>query len=145
MPEQTPNTGDGGNDDDRPGEDQGRKDGPRGPSGRGERKDCSIERMDKDKHQAKNVWMWNDKLHIIYHPRGCKICKEYGRHLLEADLEMDNNYAVANRIRRQEVDYWKIKKQKIFQRIGGGRHLHPQIGGESDRAGRPARGLARLR
>ena len=73
--------------------------------------------MDEDKHQAKNIWVWNDKLHIIYHPRGCKICKEYGHHLFEADLEMDDDYAVANRIRRQEVDYWKIKNEKYFKEL----------------------------
>ena len=67
--------------------------------------------MDEDKHQAKNVWAWNNKLHIIYHPRGCKICKEYG------DLEMDDDYAIANRIRRQEVNYWKIKNKKYFEEL----------------------------
>ena len=75
MPENTPKMGVGDGDEDHHGEDRGRKNGPRGPSGKEEWKDHSPDRMDKDKYQA----------------------KEYGCHLLEADLEMDDDYAVANK------------------------------------------------
>ena len=36
---------------------------------------------------------------------------------MEADLEMDDDYAIANRIRRQEVDYWKINNEKYFEEL----------------------------
>ena len=36
---------------------------------------------------------------------------------MEVDLEMDDNYAIANRICRQEVDYWKIKNEKYFEEL----------------------------
>jgi hypothetical protein len=54
--------------------------------------------MDLDRAPANDVWTWSDKLHVIYHPRGCTICKEYGRCIMEAEFEMDDVYITMARL-----------------------------------------------
>jgi len=48
--------------------------------------------------------MWNETLSIIYHPRGCKICMEYGQHVMEAKLMKDDDYIIACKGRKEEAN-----------------------------------------
>jgi len=53
------------------------EDKPRGLPRRGghqEHSPMKVEERLPDNH----TWTWNKTLSIIYHPRGCKICMEYG-------------------------------------------------------------------
>jgi len=81
------------------------EDEPRGSPRRGRRQECSpmeVEGRLPDNH----AWIWNETLSIIYHPRGCKICMEYGQHIMEAELMKDNNYIIACKGRKEEVNFW---------------------------------------
>jgi len=53
-----------------------------------------------------HTWTWNKTLSIIYHSRGCKICMEYGQHVMEAKLMKDDNYVIACKGRKEEVNFW---------------------------------------
>jgi len=50
--------------------------------------------------------MWDKNLSIIYHPRGCTTCMEYGRYNMEAELMKDDDYIVACKGRKEEVNFW---------------------------------------
>jgi len=59
-----------------------------------------------------HAWTWNETLSIIYHPRGCKVCMEYGQHIMEAELMKDNNYIIACKGRKEEANFWQMKANK---------------------------------
>jgi hypothetical protein len=40
-------------------------------------------------------WSWSHGLHVIYHPRGCNTCMEYGQHIMEAEFVRDDEYVAA--------------------------------------------------
>jgi hypothetical protein len=46
-------------------------------------------------NQDNHGWSWSHGLHIIYHPRGCNTCMEYGRHIMEAEFIRDDEYVAA--------------------------------------------------
>ena len=52
-------------------------------------------------------WTWSSGLHIVYHPRGCTTCMEYGHHIMEAEFTKDDEYVVASEQRQGEADYWR--------------------------------------
>jgi len=66
-----------------------------------------------------HTWMWNETLSIIYiyHPRGCKVCMEYGQHVMEAELMKDNDYIVACKGRKEEVNFWQMKANKYADHL----------------------------
>jgi len=93
------------------------EDEPRGLPTRGgcrEHSPMEVEESLLDNH----AWMWNENLSIIYHPRGCKTCMEYGRHVMKAKLmkdddyivackgRKDDNYIVACKGRKEEANFW---------------------------------------
>jgi hypothetical protein len=51
----------------------------------------TVDRDNWDNHG----WSWSHGLHIIYHPRGCNTCMEYGRHIMEAEFVRDDEYVAA--------------------------------------------------
>ena len=59
-------------------------------------------------------WTWSSGLHIVYHPRGCTTCMEYGRHIMEAEFTKDDEYVVASEQRQGEADYWRRKATKYI-------------------------------
>jgi len=61
--------------------------------------------------------MWNEKLSIIYHPRGCKTCMEYGQHVMEAKLMKDDNCVVACKGGKEEVNFWQVKANKYTDQL----------------------------
>ena len=90
-----------GDEDDRIGHPR-EEDEPRGLPRRGghqEHSPMEVEERLPDNH----AWMWNENLSIIYHPRGCKTCMEYSRHVMEAELMKDDDYIVACKGRKEEA------------------------------------------
>lgn len=63
-------------------------------------------------------WTWSHGLHIIYHPRGCGICMEYGQHIMEAKFVRDDEYIVARCQHQEDTDYWRIKADKAQEDLG---------------------------
>jgi len=107
MSRRPPKTGDKDDHIGRPRE----EDKPRGSPRRGGCWECfpmEIEERLLDNH----AWMWNKTLSIIYHPRGCKICMEYGWYIMEAELMKDNDYIVACKGRKEEANFWWMKANK---------------------------------
>jgi len=93
-----------GDEDDRIGHPR-EEDEPRGSPRRGghrERSPMEVEERLPDNH----TWTWNENLSIIYYPRGCKTCMEYGRHIMEAELMKDDDYVVACKGRKEEANFW---------------------------------------
>jgi len=81
------------------------EDEPRGLPRRGgcrEHSPIEVEERLLDNH----AWTWNKNLSIIYHPRGCKTCMEYGRHVMEAELMKDDDYVIACKGRKEEANFW---------------------------------------
>jgi len=64
-----------------------------------------------------HAWMWNENLSIIYHPRECKTCIEYGQHVMEAELMKDNDYVIACKGRKEEVNFWQVKANKYADQL----------------------------
>jgi hypothetical protein len=117
MSDQPPDSWDG---DDRRGQPQGRRgrrDEPRGLSRGGERHERSPMNMEEGSREN-HGWSWSHGLHIIYHPRGCSTCMEYGQHIMEAEFVRDDEYVAAQCQRQEDTEYWRIKANKIQEDLG---------------------------
>ena len=117
MSERPPDLGDGDGRKDQTQARGRRRDEPRGSSGREERRERSPRQMEEDGREN-HGWTWSHGLHIIYHPRGCSICMEYGRHIMEAEFVRDDEYVAARRQRQEDADYWRIKANKAQEDLG---------------------------
>jgi len=81
------------------------EDEPRGSPRRGGCQECSL-MVVEERLLDNRAWTWNENLSIIYHPRGCKTCMEYGQHVMEAKLMKDVNYIIACKGRKEEANFW---------------------------------------
>jgi len=91
------------------------EDEPRGLPRRGHQ-ECfpmEVEERLPDNH----AWMWNENLSIVYHPRGCKTCMEYGQHIMEAKLMKGDDYVVACKGRKKEANFWQAKANKYADQL----------------------------
>jgi hypothetical protein len=70
--------------------------------------------MQEDRHQG---WTWSPELHIIYHPRGCKVCTEYGQYIMQAKFSMDDAFVAAKHLREEEVDFWWKKATRYMDEL----------------------------
>jgi len=66
----------------------------------------------KERILDNHAWTQNKTLSIIYHPRGCKICMEYGQHVMEVELMKDDDYIVACKERKEEANFQQMKANK---------------------------------
>ena len=71
------------------------------------------EKRSRDNH----AWTWNTTLRIVYHPRGCQICMEYGRHVMEAELTKDEEYLATYQERKEEMDFWKSRANRYLDEL----------------------------
>jgi hypothetical protein len=67
--------------------------------------------MKEDRHQG---WTWSQGLHIIYHPRGCKICVDYGQHIMQAEFLMDNTFIAVKCLMEEEENFWQKKATRYM-------------------------------
>jgi hypothetical protein len=58
--------------------------------------------------------MWREGLHIIYHPRGCKICADYGQHVMQAEFSMDDAFIAVKHLMEEEEDFWQKKATRYM-------------------------------
>jgi hypothetical protein len=125
MQRQTLNTGGGGGQEGPPKKNELKDDKPRGLQSKAEHQECSPVAMDLDRALANDVWTWSNKLHVIYHPRGCTICKEYGHHIMEAEFEMDDVYVAVARLRQHKAKFYKYKYNKTYDELlEADKHIH---------------------
>ena len=68
--------------------------------------------VEEGRPRPNHSWVWNEMFHIAYHPRGCKICMEYGRHLMEADFAREDDYVAVVEQRRDDREYWQKRASK---------------------------------
>jgi hypothetical protein len=127
MSDKPPNSGDGGGRKGQPRERGRRSDEPPGSSRRGEHRERSPMNVEEETH----AWSWSQGLYIIYHPRGCKICMDYGLHVMEAEFTKDGEYAAASRLRQEESEFWQKKATRYMDELDEAeahiRHLEARI------------------
>ena len=68
--------------------------------------------VEEGRSHANQGWMWNKIFHIVYHPRGCQVCTDYGHHLMEAKFTKDDEYTAVIDKRRRDIEYWRKKALK---------------------------------
>jgi len=92
------------------------EDEPRGSPRRGGRWEHSLMEVE-ERLPDNHTWTWNKNLSIVYHPRGCKTCMEYSQHIMEAKLMKDDNYVIACKGRKEEVNFWQAKANKYADQL----------------------------
>jgi hypothetical protein len=71
---------------------------------KGEHRERSRERQEDARWQAGFAWQWSNKLHCLHHLKGCPVCREYCHHLLEVEMEQDNNYVTAEADQQDDIE-----------------------------------------
>jgi hypothetical protein len=87
------------------------RDEPGGSSRGGEHRKHSPTHTKEDKCQG---WTWSQGLHIIYHPRECKICVEYIQHIMQAEFSMDDAFIAVKHLLEEEEDFWQKKATRYM-------------------------------
>ena len=90
---------------------------PRGSSRRGECHEHSPMQIEEMRAHDNHSWMWNTTLQIVYHLRGCQVCMEYGRHIMEAELTKDEEYSTTYQERKEEMDFWKSRANRYLDEL----------------------------
>jgi hypothetical protein len=95
MDDQPPDPGDGDGRRAHPKDDEKGKGEPIGSPEKGKRRERSRELQEDTRRRSGFTWQWSNKLHCLHHPKGCPVCREYCHHLLEAEMEQDDDYVAA--------------------------------------------------
>jgi hypothetical protein len=109
MDDQPQDSGDGDGWKAHPRDNEKGKGKPIGSPEKGEHRECSRACQEDARQWAGFAWQWSNKLHCLHHPKGCPVCREYCHHLLEAEMEQDDNYVTAEVDQHDNVKFYKSK------------------------------------
>jgi hypothetical protein len=136
MDDQPPDLGDGDGWKAHPKDDERGKGKPIGSPEKGECRECSRDA----RQRAGFMWQWSNKLHCLHHLKGCLVCREYCHHLLEAEMEQDDNYVTAEEDRQDNIEFYKSKMTAYIEDLDDAeariRDLKEEIGQLEDQLAR---------